>query len=426
MTEQELRFLPLDKIFKFTIYHGGIFYGFPVWENGNWYLVKKTSSGEERLKILPEQIEDCKTIDAKDHIKDNLAIKSMTINGNPRFRTLVIIGAGASYDYSFSQDVIRPPLTKDLFENKYSDIISEFSGVESLASQILQAKDIENYFQQQWTKIEKNYNPILLYKLINVQYYLHNLFYKFSNGIDFRRNNYIGFFQALEDSLISKGNDEKALIVSFNYDTILEQSLSRALHYNFQSFDDYINVNNNRFTLFKPHGSWNWVNKLSNNFLSEIGVDRNSPIVSISKVLYEKKISLGKMHNSLGSETMIISRADVDYYFPQLLIPFKSKDSFVMPDSHLLFLEGFLSHVDKIIIIGWKGAEEKFKALLKKHLNNNEVWVLYANAGDHSIQKEMLEVLPKAKISEITYENSVVSTFSDLNRFIQDSPDAIF
>lgn len=295
-----------------------------------------------------------------------------------------------------------------------------------MASQILQSKDIEIYFQRQWDKIETTYNPILLNKLISVQYYLHHLFQKFSDGLDFRRNNYMGFFQGLVDSLIQKGDEEKALIVSFNYDTILEQSLSKALHYTYHNLDDYINIDNHKFALLKPHGSCNWGRSYTDEFLNSLQIHKNGSVVSISQALYKRQISLGKINSCLSNKSKLVDASDLKYYFPQLLIPFKSKDSFIMPESHTMFLEKFLDQIDKIIILGWKGAEEKFKSLLKKQLGDKKVWVLYANAKDDSIQRELQSVFRNATISEIVHENSIISTFTELNTFIQEYPDAIF
>jgi hypothetical protein len=53
-------------------------------------------------------------------------------------------------------------------------------------------------------------------------------------------------------------------------------------------------------------------------------------------------------------------------YFPALLMPYRDKDEFTMPSTHYWHLHHYLSHVETLIIIGWKGNEKLFNELLKK------------------------------------------------------------
>lgn len=62
MTASELRELPLDKLFEFTLYYGEKAYGFPHCENNDWYIVNNFSNPEMRKKVLPAQIEEFKIL----------------------------------------------------------------------------------------------------------------------------------------------------------------------------------------------------------------------------------------------------------------------------------------------------------------------------------------------------------------------------
>lgn len=277
MSETELSTLSPNNKYTFHLYHGEILFGYPEREEHRYYIVNRTQSNKERMAssighlIYPEQIEKAEPFYPQERSLSPTPA-TYAIEGTPKTKVMVIIGAGASYDYTFDKDdQYRPPLANNLFSDKFSEIISQYPGVESLSSQILHSSNIEKFFQKQWNSIKASHNPKLLNKLIDTQYYLHHLFKDLSkNCNNIRKNNYSSFFQSLENHLIDKGRDEKALVVSFNYDTLIENSLANALGYTFSDFGDYINYKESRFILIKPHGSWNWVRFFSQEFLDSI------------------------------------------------------------------------------------------------------------------------------------------------------------
>ncbi len=423
MTETELRRLPLNALYEFTLYYGEKLIGFPEEKEDGWHIVNKTAHAEIKKRIQPAQVHSYKLISGSEIILKQQP-NPISFKGVPRFKTLVILGAGASYNYSFTESPGKLPLAKDLFN--YPDIITGFPGVESLSSQILLAKDIETYFQNQWEKTINFYNPILHNKLIDVHFYLHFLFQKLSSNPDYRTSNYMGVFQALRDHLIEMGDEEKALLVSFNYDTILEQSLTRAFNYRYDSLDDYIDIEQKKFALFKPHGSWNWIRQFNTEFINGLQLKNPGVAFSMSKLIYERKMPLGTFLSGLSNEVSILDKTSFSYYYPHLLIPYKTKDSFLLPESHLLLLDHFLDQIEKIIIIGWKGAEEKFKNLLKQKLGNKKIIVTCITAKDPTIEKELKEILTMANITGFSPYSTSDGTFTELNRFIQEYPDRIF
>ncbi|OIR07558.1 hypothetical protein GALL_102190 [mine drainage metagenome] len=422
MEEGQLHYLAtqLTNRYEFTLYYGEKIIGFPIFRNNGWYIISEVNNIER--KVLPSQIKNSAIVErANEMVRENK--ESIKYKADIRFKTLVIIGAGASFNYSDEAKIETPPLTIDLFKDRFQDLINNFPGVESLSSQILKAKDIESYFQNQWDQIVKTYNPYLLNELIDVQFYLHFLFKKIStSNIDFRKNNYIAFFRTLRDFLISKGSNEKALVVSFNYDTILEKSIEKMLNYNFDHLDNYVDYSYRNILLFKPHGSWNWGRYFDQYKLQEITrVNERIKMDALNKIIYNKGVSLASLHTALNNDTQVISSFDWDkYYFPQLLIPYKSKDSYMMPERHTEILTTFLPHVDRIIIIGWKGSEEKFKTLLKNTIGNKRIEIIYVNKKDDTLVTELTEALPNAIFKEFAPHESSQGTFTELNEFIME------
>ena len=424
-TEFNLQNLSLTELHKFTLYNGIIKYGIAAKDEKGWYIIMPShqQSEENKYRIIPAQIENIQT--KAESLFASQPDSGPTIYGSPQFKTLIILGAGASHNYSFSKDIINPPLAKDLFDDQYKSLKAQHPGVESLSPQLFQAKDIEQYFQIQWDKIIATHNPVLLNKIVDVQFYLHALFEKVSSNIDIGRNNYVSFFQTLNDYLIQLGDNQKALIVSFNYDTILEQSLARALYSPFNSLDDYIDVNNRRMLVFKPHGSWNWVKFFKPEFIDSLNLEKNRSYI-MNKLAFERKITLATIQRNLEDEPLILPSAYSKYYFPHLLIPYKKKDEFVMPKTHSILLEQLIRQVNKIIVIGWKGTEEKFKNLLKRTLSNKKVSVIYATLKDKSIENELKEVLPSASFSEFDPSGDSKNTFTELNEYLQEFPNSVF
>ena len=85
--------------------------------------------------------------------------------------------------------------------------------------------------------------------------------------------------------------------------------------------------------------------------------------------------------------------------FPQLLIPLKDKDDFILPQSHQKCLIDNISKVTEILIIGWKGTEYKFQELLKKNIGNKKVKVKCVNAGFKDIEQVIRKSLSLSEIS---------------------------
>jgi hypothetical protein len=119
----------------------------------------------------------------------------------------------------------------------------------------------------------------------------------------------------------------------------------------------------------------------------------------------------------LGRNEMIrnTDTPELVMYLPQLLIPYKSKDSFVMPEKHELWMEYFLSQIDEIIVIGWKGTEAKFQELLKRKLENKKVTITTITRGDNTVIKEFSRPIPRAvyKDSENSFSEFIKKAISE-------------
>ena len=180
---------------------------------------------------------------------------------------MVILGAGASFDSIIipeksNSDKInwRPPLGKQLFDFRpeFDNILKKFPGAESFRSEINICKDIEELFQTKYELSQKSNGAGLFMKIINVQFYLQDLFHNISQEyVDFGPSNY--------DILISRANDyfiktkKQVLFVTFNYDTLLEKSIEKVCNTTFNNINDYTK---HYLKVIKPHSSCNWFKRI--------------------------------------------------------------------------------------------------------------------------------------------------------------------
>ncbi len=330
-------------------------------------------------------------------------------------KKLIIIGAGASHGYSSNLEGIRkdfcPPLANGIFQNSFDQLLDNFNGAKNLATSAYGLNDIEDFFQSLWNRVANAQRKelSLVYSLISTQYYLSSLFLNISKK---QRGNKYNYYQQLvqvvDEYLAGSKGNEKVLIVNFNYDLLLEEALSSYQGYTYTDISDYADYKNRQILLFKPHGSCNWFREIDRLGLSHSHNegDLQDVLVKTSKKLWTDKKNLGELHEMLLDELIITDGPPVETayhrnYFPQLLIPFKDKDDFSMPDMHLNILTYLLSKVEDVLVVGWKGSEAKFNKLLQEQLSHKALNFYYANYTDNSIKDIYSELLPKAQIRNI-------------------------
>jgi hypothetical protein len=337
---------------------------------------------------------------------------------------IVILGAGASYDcinkyhekgYELEEVLKwRPPLGNDILGSRenFREIYDLYPGAQNFSHAINASSDIEEFFQKKWNQaIDKNDN-VTLANLINTQYCFQHLFYEISKHYsrNIGVNNYQTLLQQAHD--YTKHTGEEVAFITFNYDLLLEYELIK-----YQAPNEQIDMNTyTRFPIkiFKPHGSCNWVRKFSKGLPNDI----------VSYILKEK-FSLATINEMLDDEIEInyFNFIDVDRnhtnedlfihqiekglrvrslgqyigYFPQLLIPMKEKDEFVMPKEHEELMKDCLSKMTDLLVIGWKGQEAKFLDLLKEINIKTQINITGVTCGENQIFDELGKVITNKK-----------------------------
>ena len=328
---------------------------------------------------------------------------------------MIIFGAGASFDCihsyhkesSFNEEW-KPPLANEIFSDRkaFIEIIKDFGGASSLKSEILLHSDIEEYFQQLWDFASNNNDNLTLSKIINTQFFLQKLFVEISSNYNNAGNSNYDVLANLAYRYTLEMNED-ILFVSFNYDLLLDFALEKTLNRRLNKIETYLE---SRIKYIKPHGSCNWFRDLvhiigANSVRSFTGSD---PGLFIDK-LYQNSVQSGLIEKELEKEIVVKNyfNENGEYGIPQLLIPLKDKDEFILPDSHLRYLEQSLFTVDEVLIIGWKGTEVNFLRLLEKHLKGKDVKILTVNNGDKTIADVISGILPNAEVEAYPYKTNV-------------------
>lgn len=309
---------------------------------------------------------------------------------------MFIFGAGASahcvYDDPASQfktDVNRPPLGPELFDKRFEEVYAKYSGV-SEALYFLQGKgiDVEGSLEDEWSEVTEYNNAAIISRHINIQYYVQEIL-KNASLSTFNSYSAKNLFAVLADRLskvCNRNKKKKFAFVSFNQDNILELFIGKYFRRHIKSMNDYVDVNRSPFCIFKPHGSWNWGwkfpsldprNRTTSRWLFEDGLN-------YYQIFYELLGSYSEMidwqgwgweaklnPNGLGkfginkSRLTIIDNGNEGLYFPGLLLPYRDKDEFTMPNEHFENMYHYISNVKTLIVIGWKGNERLFNQIFK-------------------------------------------------------------
>lgn len=174
--------------------------------------------------------------------------------------------------------------------------------------------------------------------------------------------NYKTLLEEVRHWRLTSGED--VCIVTFNYDTMIEEALE-VVGLKIREIPDYIAHPN--YKLFKVHGSVQWVRELDMPFQA-YSLDQRMAVHQLIgnaaslNVSNRFKIRAGDFVAARGLENG--GRMGV---FPAIAIPVVTKDSFECPPDHLAALQTLLPTVKKIITIGWRAKEAHFLDLLRQH-----------------------------------------------------------
>ncbi len=281
---------------------------------------------------------------------------------------MVVFGAGASYDSCATyqapdtpprnpddDDVRRPPLANDLFQNRWN---FENKVPNTPVSEIIKllrfrgAKSVEEVLQELQTRsktFEDDRRDTIRRQLLGVRYYLREVLAMCTNDWNIRMSGDSNYRTLLNSIEMGRNDDGPVLLATFNYDLLLDYAVTDS-RFQIRSMSDYTHGHPRR-KLFKLHGSVNWGHDVGpstdmNNRRQFIIDHPPDPEINYPFVLCD-------------GYDFVLSRDGRDV-FPALAIPMREKDAFECPAEHLTVLRADIPRVRRIIFIGWSASETHF------------------------------------------------------------------
>jgi hypothetical protein len=301
---------------------------------------------------------------------------------------MVILGAGASFDscptyppggdtphldgLSGFDDYGRPPLAKDLFANRplFRKILDSFPQCKTIVPRLRDPdvtsgqKSIEDVLQE--VEMEAAAYPRGLQELAAVRCYIHGAvreceiqWRSATRGI----TNHLSLLREIERAHRSS---QPVILVTFNYDTLLEDALDH-LGLGIKTMEDYTE-RNTLFRLFKLHGSVNWSQQVDINLSPNL--NRNH-VHSVLTHLIQTAIPEQYSEKFILNDPSMTAFVDGRPVFPAIAIPVARKNAFCCPEVLITQLNALLPQVTKVLVVGWRGAEEHFLQLLARYLRRD-------------------------------------------------------
>jgi hypothetical protein len=302
---------------------------------------------------------------------------------------LVIFGAGASYDsvphlppFQLSRvanqnnwnplpelqspglhEQSRPPLANGLFDTRgiFVNVMSQFRECMEIVPWLRKpGVSVEGELAR--LQSEAPTYPRVHQELAAVRYYLHvalSVCMDGWRGAHFGATNYAVLLREIERWRLA--SSESVCIVTFNYDTMLEDAMNQVLGISLPNLNSYLQET---YTLVKLHGSINWGREVDNQ--SALAAPHTyNPQRLITEAA---TLQISDRYRVVAGRPMYREGEPQRIVFPALSIPVERKDEFNCPSDHVQRLKDMLPNVTRVLTIGWRGAEKDFVDILHKLL----------------------------------------------------------
>jgi hypothetical protein len=162
-----------------------------------------------------------------------------------------------------------------------------------------------------------------------IRFYLHHVLWQCEwrwNEVAQGITNYVTLLDQLRRSREAYSKNKPILLVTFNYDTLIEQALESFTTLN--EVDNYIR--GDFFQLFKLHGSINWVREIDSSIENVQQKDHSDLVQEFIEKVTELQIS-DRYRRVTRSGDKPVGKIETKPVFPAIAIPVETKYSFEWP-----------------------------------------------------------------------------------------------
>jgi hypothetical protein len=307
---------------------------------------------------------------------------------------LVIFGAGASFDsapyypmptlpgpsYSLP-NAWRPPLASQLFDSPYRQIVSSYPKVRAIADRLARSgASIEQTLQALWD----DSHPERPAQFISLRYYLAEMIEQCTRQWNAATDGVTNYSTLLD--VIHGIVKEQAILVTFNYDLLLDQALLD-LDMKLSGIDDYLA--DPRFLYLKVHGSVDWARRAA--LPAEVG--GGSRGAKARAIELAGSVKLLDQYYRQPWHTNDVVDAHGRFLVPAIAVPMATTKDYESPSNHLKALAASLTQVDRILVVGWRAADRHLIDMLRKYQDPDNSWSLLVAAGSSAEGVKVVETL---------------------------------
>ncbi len=343
---------------------------------------------------------------------------NITMTNNNRVLT-VIFGAGASYDcreeYHANtlvfRDSVRFPLTNELFKvpngkinavSRMKKILKTYRGAGMIGR--LYSK-MPNISLEDFLKNLKNEkSPNLKRNLRQVPLYFRELVGMFGEEVneqfDFQTY-YANLIHFLEISTY-----KKIVLITLNYDLLLDSALETVVGLKRTSLDSYIG-HQDRWYFVKLHGSIDWVKKLEDSVLT--ARQKRSPGATDLEFLMsfdpdtDDYIREAPTRFEDANFSYRTSPTNGNWLYPVMVVPFGQEKKHICEDDHIEAIKPLLAECEDFLIVGNSMRDTDICSLLKERAAAAKRVLIvddYSPDDRAALQKRVRECLPNARQEE--------------------------
>jgi len=339
---------------------------------------------------------------------------------------MVIFGAGASFDSALGDagnPIDRPPLAQQLFDDRgaFNDALAKYPACRPLVGHLrdLQRHEpppvIEDVLADFLTRSEHNVETRR--QLLALRFYLReaiaNQTASWMQQIA-GLTHYGRLLRRIGDWRAEVG--EQVVLITLNYDEMLDVALEEQLATEapFTNVAGY--VERDDWKLCKLHGSTDWIRRIR---LPGLATDADNATCAIASAEALDLTAGEIVRQSLPEAVTEIDDFEVELSVPAIAVPTTGKTTFETHQSHIEAFETAVPNVDRLLLVGWRGAEQHVLTRLKAINPHYVLGIVDPHADDVFVQLESAEILQLGNGKTANVGNRSVrrywwSSFSDL------------